>query len=64
MTDKQWRNNGVRIMRAGELSSNTAQTPGMQRRAAVTAETHRGEQALGGNGHHRAQGEDRGTSSR
>lgn len=38
MTDKQWRNNGVRIMRAGELSSNTAQTPGMQRRAAVTAE--------------------------
>jgi uncharacterized RmlC-like cupin family protein len=33
----RWRNNGVRIMRAGELSSNTAQTPGMHRRAAVTA---------------------------
>ncbi|HEY6925130.1 MAG TPA: cupin domain-containing protein [Steroidobacteraceae bacterium] len=34
----RWRNNGVRIVRAGELSSNTAQTPGMQRRAAVTTE--------------------------
>src|ERR1700722_5019074 len=34
----RWRSNGVRIMRAGELSSNTPQTPGMQRRAAVTTE--------------------------
>jgi uncharacterized RmlC-like cupin family protein len=34
----RWRTNGVRIIRAGELSSNTAQTPGMQRRAAVTTE--------------------------
>jgi uncharacterized RmlC-like cupin family protein len=32
----RWRSNGVRIIRAGELSSNTPQTPGMQRRAAVT----------------------------
>src|ERR1700761_8183965 len=34
----RWRTNGVRIIRAGELSANTAQTPGMQRRAAVTTE--------------------------
>jgi uncharacterized RmlC-like cupin family protein len=34
----RWRKNGVRIIRAGELSSNTPQTPGMQRRAAVTTE--------------------------
>jgi uncharacterized RmlC-like cupin family protein len=34
----RWRSNGVRIIRAGELSSNTPQTPGMQRRAAVTTE--------------------------
>jgi uncharacterized RmlC-like cupin family protein len=35
---RRWRSNGVRIIRAGELSSNTPQTPGMQRRAAVTTE--------------------------
>ena len=35
----RWRSNGVRILRAGELSSNTPQTPGMQRRAAVTTAT-------------------------
>jgi uncharacterized RmlC-like cupin family protein len=35
----RWRSNGVRIIRAGELSSNTPQTPGMQRRAAVTTAT-------------------------
>ena len=34
----RWRKSGVRIIRAGELSSNTPQTPGMQRRAAVTTE--------------------------
>ena len=34
----RWRTHGVRIIRAGELTSNTAQTPGMQRRAAVTTE--------------------------
>jgi uncharacterized RmlC-like cupin family protein len=32
----RWRSQGVRIIRAGELDTNTAQTPGMQRRAAVT----------------------------
>ena len=34
----RWRNNGVRIIRAGQLDSNTPQTLGMQRRAAVTTE--------------------------
>ena len=34
----RWRSNGVRIIRAGELDANTAQTLGMQRRAAVTTE--------------------------
>jgi uncharacterized RmlC-like cupin family protein len=34
MTD--WQINGVRIVRAGELDSNTPQTPGMSRAAAIT----------------------------
>jgi uncharacterized RmlC-like cupin family protein len=34
----RWRDQGVRIIRAGTLDSDTAQTLGMQRRAAVTAE--------------------------
>jgi uncharacterized RmlC-like cupin family protein len=34
----RWRNNGVRVVRAGELDANTAQTLGMQRRAAVTTQ--------------------------
>jgi uncharacterized RmlC-like cupin family protein len=34
----RWRNNGVRIIRAGELDANTPQTAGMQRRAAVTTQ--------------------------
>ena len=32
-----WRNHGVRIVRAGELDPNTPQTPGMSRAAAITA---------------------------
>ena len=32
-----WRNQGVRIVRAGELDTNTPQTPGMDRAAAITA---------------------------
>jgi uncharacterized RmlC-like cupin family protein len=36
-TDKQdWSRCGVRIVRAGELDSNTPQTPGMSRAAAIT----------------------------
>ncbi len=34
----RWRADGVRIIRANELDAATAQTPGMQRRAAVTTE--------------------------
>jgi uncharacterized RmlC-like cupin family protein len=34
----RWRSEGVRIVRAAELDANTAQTPGMQRRAAVTTQ--------------------------
>ena len=37
MTDSQtdWRLHGVRVVRAGELDTNTAQTPGMSRAAAI-----------------------------
>ncbi len=31
-----WRRNGVRVVRAGELDPNTPQTPGMSRAAAIT----------------------------
>ena len=31
-----WERNGVKIVRAGELDSNTPQTPGMTRAAAIT----------------------------
>ncbi len=31
-----WRTQGVRVVRAGELDSNTPQTPGMSRAAAIT----------------------------
>lgn len=31
-----WKNNGIRIVRAGELDTNTPQTPGMSRAAAIT----------------------------
>jgi uncharacterized RmlC-like cupin family protein len=36
MNDSEWRSKGVRIIRANELDAITAQTLGMQRRAAVT----------------------------
>ena len=32
-----WRNNGVRVIKAGQLDTNTAQTPGMSRAAAINA---------------------------
>lgn len=32
-----WRTQGVRVVRAGELDSNTPQTPGMDRAAAINA---------------------------
>jgi uncharacterized RmlC-like cupin family protein len=33
---KDWKDHGVKIVRAGELDSNTPQTPGMSRAAAIT----------------------------
>ena len=36
MTEPDWREHGVRIVRAGELDPNTPQTPGMTRAAAIT----------------------------
>ncbi|HPF25201.1 MAG TPA: cupin domain-containing protein [Steroidobacteraceae bacterium] len=36
MSDR-WRRAGVRVVRAGELDTNTPQTPGMQRAAAISA---------------------------
>jgi len=35
-TARDWRAHGIRIVRAGELDSNTPQTPGMTRAAAIT----------------------------
>ena len=37
--NSRWRRDGVRVVRAGELDSNTPQTPGMQRAAAISAAT-------------------------
>ena len=34
-TETKWRLHGVRVVRAGELDTNTAQTPGMNRAAAI-----------------------------
>jgi uncharacterized RmlC-like cupin family protein len=34
--DDRWKQHGVRVVRAHELDSNTAQTPGMSRAAAIT----------------------------
>jgi uncharacterized RmlC-like cupin family protein len=31
-----WKTHGIRIVRAGDLDSNTPQTPGMTRAAAIT----------------------------
>jgi len=34
--ESRWRLNGVRVVHANELDSNTPQTPGMNRAAAIT----------------------------
>jgi uncharacterized RmlC-like cupin family protein len=36
MADHDWRNNGVQVIPGGQLDSNTPQTPGMQRAAAIS----------------------------
>ena len=35
MTAEDWRHNGIRVIRADQLDPNTAQTPGMERAAAI-----------------------------
>src|SRR6476646_7196595 len=35
MMNSRWRHHGVRVVKAGQLDSNTAQTPGMSRAAAI-----------------------------
>jgi uncharacterized RmlC-like cupin family protein len=35
-SENKWKYDGVRVIPAGSLDSNTAQTPGMDRRAAIT----------------------------
>jgi uncharacterized RmlC-like cupin family protein len=39
MNHERWQHDGVRVVHAGELDTNTAQTPGMNRAAAITAAT-------------------------
>ena len=36
MADQDWRNNGVWVIPGGQLDSNTPQTPGMKRAAAIS----------------------------
>lgn len=36
LTSADWRDHGVRVIRSGELDTNTPQTPGMSRAAAIT----------------------------
>ena len=36
MTDRSWRDDGVRVVPPDALDSNTPQTPGMHRAAAIT----------------------------
>lgn len=36
MTDGKWRDNGIKVIPSDQLDSNTAQTPGMLRSAAIT----------------------------
>jgi uncharacterized RmlC-like cupin family protein len=39
MSDERWKRDGIRVVRADELDSGTAQTPGMNRAAAITTAT-------------------------
>ena len=37
MSEERWKHDGIRVVRAHELDTNTPQTPGMNRAAAITA---------------------------
>ncbi|MGH8731326.1 MAG: cupin domain-containing protein, partial [Burkholderiales bacterium] len=36
MAESKWKYHGIRIVKGSELDTNTAQTPGMNRAAAIT----------------------------
>ena len=46
--ESRWRYHGVRVVRAGELDTNTPQTPGMNRAAAITHARARAEKLWAG----------------
>jgi len=58
-SESKWRNHGVRIVHSDELDLNTPQTPGMSRAAAINPRARGRREALGGNGCHPSQGQDR-----
>jgi uncharacterized RmlC-like cupin family protein len=45
---QRWRREGVHVVRADQLDANTAQTPGMNRAAAITAARHGAQQLWAG----------------
>ena len=47
-----WRDHGIKIIKGDALDVNTAQTPGMNRAAAITAATAGGAKNLGWDCHH------------
>ena len=59
-----WKEHGIRIVRAGELDGNTPQTPGMYPRGGDYARAYRSKQAVGGNSGGCAGGPHRRASSR
>ena len=50
MTEWKWKFHGVRVVHAGELDINTAQTPGMNRAAAITHARAGAEKVAAGDG--------------
>jgi len=62
MTD--WKHDGVRVIPAGSLDTNTAQTPGMNRAAAINFARVGAQKAVGRHGHHPCPRQDRRAPSR
>ena len=59
VTPADRREHGVRVIHAGELDLNTAQTPGMTRAAAIDRARAGAQKAWGRHGPHRTEREDR-----
>jgi hypothetical protein len=59
-----WKDCGIRVVHAGELDTNTPQTPGMNRRCCDHLRAGRRLEALGRNRKHSSQRKDRRASSR